>query len=218
MSAAEILWNLGRFVGGEWSLREFKEWFFPASWQDDDVPLSILIRATLAELEGCRDEEVRSALAEIGGSMKVWGIKAAFEQPLPPPGTPGVVTLRRTDPVSGVAGDMIALSWTEVPTFTCREWLGLSTGDDPLEFDHARDSWAAPRFVRCLYLRTSPDQDHYVAVLPKVDERLEFARAGGDALCGTCGKALREHPHHPEPGHDGKPFLRVLCDGRVVKL
>lgn len=219
MSAVEIQWNLGRFLGGEWTLGEFKRWFYPVAWERDDLPLATIIRAVLAELEGCRDEEVRSALAEIGGSMKVWGIKAAFEQPLPPPATPGAVVLRRMDPESGAWGHLLTLPWTHVPTFSSPEWLGLSIGDDPLEFDHGKDSWTAPPFVRCLYLRTSPDRDHYVAVLPRVDsEPPEFTRAGGESICEECGKVLREHPYYPQPGYDGKPFLHVLCNGRVVKL
>lgn len=97
--------------------------------------------------------------------MKVWGIRAAFEQPLPTPTTPGFVELRRG------AESFLVISWDQIPVFPSHEWLNLAIDGEPVEFDHGNDSWSAPPFVRCLYLRTTCDRNHYVAVLPKVSSR-----------------------------------------------
>lgn len=46
-----------------------------------------------------------------------------------------------------------------------------------------------------------------------------FTRASGDCVCVLCGKEYRKHPHDMDDlGYDGEPFLRLLCDGRRVKL
>jgi len=41
----------------------------------------------------------------------------------------------------------------------------------------------------------------------------DAVRAGGGAVCQSCGKAYRDHPQH-----GGFPFLNILCDGTAVKL
>jgi hypothetical protein len=47
----------------------------------------------------------------------------------------------------------------------------------------------------------------------------EFTRASGQSICPACGERYLAHPHADEyPGYDGRPFLRRLCDGRLVKL
>ncbi len=45
-------------------------------------------------------------------------------------------------------------------------------------------------------------------------------RASCECVCNHCGRKYREHPYDPYElsGIDGHPFLRVLCDGRRVKL
>lgn len=46
----------------------------------------------------------------------------------------------------------------------------------------------------------------------------DYGRAAGDEVC-SCGHPYREHAHDDKVlGYDQKPFLRVLCDGRRVKL
>ena len=45
------------------------------------------------------------------------------------------------------------------------------------------------------------------------DERLNFIRVEGGCLCPMCGEEYRRHPHDRV-----WEFLRVLCDGRRVKL
>jgi hypothetical protein len=46
-----------------------------------------------------------------------------------------------------------------------------------------------------------------------------FIRAHGDTLCPSCRAGYRRHPYDPaELSFDGRPFLRVLCDGTRVKL
>lgn len=49
---------------------------------------------------------------------------------------------------------------------------------------------------------------------PITDEvAMEAVRAGGDVLCQTCRLPYIDHSESPE-----YPFLRILCDGRRVKL
>lgn len=41
----------------------------------------------------------------------------------------------------------------------------------------------------------------------------------GDVVCDICGDTYRHHPHDMKVlSHDGRPFLRVACDGRRMKL
>jgi uncharacterized protein with PIN domain len=46
-----------------------------------------------------------------------------------------------------------------------------------------------------------------------------FVRSSGTCLCPTCGKEYWRHPHDEEwTDWTGTPYLRKLCDGRLVKL
>jgi hypothetical protein len=47
-----------------------------------------------------------------------------------------------------------------------------------------------------------------------------MVRVDGDAQCPACGKPYREHPWDEEnlSAIDGKPYLRIGCDGRGLKL
>jgi hypothetical protein len=54
-----------------------------------------------------------------------------------------------------------------------------------------------------------------------LDLELDYAfhRASGDATCAACKRAYRRHPlDNSKLRHDGRPFLRVLCDGQRVQL
>lgn len=47
----------------------------------------------------------------------------------------------------------------------------------------------------------------------------DFERASHLCICEICGKLYIEHELYKEIlSYDDKPFLRVLCDGRLVKL
>jgi hypothetical protein len=55
----------------------------------------------------------------------------------------------------------------------------------------------------------------------RLNECPDFYRAAGACECLDCGKPYREHPMDKNPGalsYDGRPFLRVLCNGERVKL
>ena len=57
--------------------------------------------------------------------------------------------------------------------------------------------------------------------LPEINdyEDLEFVRAGGDVICGDCGKKYYDHPLDREVlSYDGYPFLNIRCDGVRLKL
>jgi hypothetical protein len=43
--------------------------------------------------------------------------------------------------------------------------------------------------------------------------RVDRGRAGGDVVCHECGRLFYNHPQDID-----HPYLRVLCDGSVVKL
>lgn len=58
----EVRRNLLRYVDGEWTLDELKEWFYPATWELDDVPLVIHVKVILTEREDASDEELRDVL------------------------------------------------------------------------------------------------------------------------------------------------------------
>jgi hypothetical protein len=61
--------------------------------------------------------------------------------------------------------------------------------------------------------------DHLRPVDPCHEERLEYSRAGGDALCEICGRTLFDHPMDLiHVGYNRVPFLHVRCDGSLVKL
>jgi hypothetical protein len=47
----------------------------------------------------------------------------------------------------------------------------------------------------------------------------DYWRASGECVCEDCGKKFYDHPDYLEClGKDDVPFLKVLCDGRLVKL
>ncbi len=46
----------------------------------------------------------------------------------------------------------------------------------------------------------------------------DFVRVNGDCICTHCSRDYYSHPFTDELGYDGQPFLRRLCDGRIVKL
>jgi len=56
-----------------------------------------------------------------------------------------------------------------------------------------------------------PNRLVYRLVLEQIDP--ECVRAGGGAICETCGKPYAGHGRHP-----AFPWMTVLCDGRNVKL
>lgn len=45
-------------------------------------------------------------------------------------------------------------------------------------------------------------------------------RASGDCVCELCSKPYWQHPNDEThlSGIDGAPYLRILCDGSLVKL
>lgn len=52
-----------------------------------------------------------------------------------------------------------------------------------------------------------------------VEPPSEMRRANGDCLCELCGRPYRKHPHTYEHlDWEGHPFLRVACDGTLLKL
>ena len=61
-----------------------------------------------------------------------------------------------------------------------------------------------------------------MAKIPKRMETMEipiFAVAEPTAICEPCGRTYEEHPN--DMNHldwDGRPYLRKLCNGKLVKL
>lgn len=54
---------------------------------------------------------------------------------------------------------------------------------------------------------------------PPVPERDVFVRGNGDSSCPICSHKYRAHPLDWRMlGYGDVPFLRVLCDGRRIKL
>jgi len=48
-----------------------------------------------------------------------------------------------------------------------------------------------------------------------------FIRASGDCVCDQCGDKYFDHPSEKSKQNldwEGRPFLRRLCDGTLVKL
>lgn len=50
------------------------------------------------------------------------------------------------------------------------------------------------------------------------DQPLPIKRVSGECICDLCGQQYYAHPNAPYLGYDDKPFLRVLCNGDLVKL
>lgn len=46
----------------------------------------------------------------------------------------------------------------------------------------------------------------------------EPVRASGDSICDDCGKLYFDHPYTDDRDYLGRPFLKQLCNGQVVKL
>jgi hypothetical protein len=47
----------------------------------------------------------------------------------------------------------------------------------------------------------------------------DFEYASGNAICHRCGKTYSRHPDETEELNWRKqPYLKKLCDGRLVKL
>jgi hypothetical protein len=49
-------------------------------------------------------------------------------------------------------------------------------------------------------------------------EVLDMRRTAGDALCSRCGKPYRDHPDSHHRGRDDEPYLKIDCNGLLVKL
>lgn len=52
----------------------------------------------------------------------------------------------------------------------------------------------------------------------ELDPQITFDRADAETICLQCNKPYRQHPHGGLPGYDGSRFLRLLCNGRLVKI
>lgn len=49
----------------------------------------------------------------------------------------------------------------------------------------------------------------------------DFTRASGDCVCEACSKKYADHPMAREQewlDYEGRPYLRRLCNGKLVKL
>lgn len=52
-----------------------------------------------------------------------------------------------------------------------------------------------------------------------LEDELHFIRAGGDCICGKCGKSYFDHPLYEKAiDWQGEPWLNQLCNGLLVKL
>jgi hypothetical protein len=78
---------------------------------------------------------------------------------------------------------------------------------------------------------SSPGREHMVRAtarqavremcldLPPMTEADDFGPADGECVCDRCGLEYRFHPADPRIfSNTGDLFLRILCDGRRVKL
>lgn len=80
-------------------------------------------------------------------------------------------------------------------------------------FEHAFEWAREERRLRCA---TCARPRHDGACGPP-----DFHRAGGGVTCEACGRLYYDHPpdrRRHALDADGRPVLRVLCDGRRVKL
>lgn len=65
-----------------------------------------------------------------------------------------------------------------------------------------------------------------MAISPEEDERQRqlaesgrYERAGGGTVCDECGRLFYDHQYDEKIlGYDDRPFLKVICGGRRVKL
>lgn len=52
-----------------------------------------------------------------------------------------------------------------------------------------------------------------------IDEYPDYFRADKDVICPACGEIYQDHPLDGiHKDWTGAPWLRILCDGRRVKL
>lgn len=56
-------------------------------------------------------------------------------------------------------------------------------------------------------------QRHAAQLMVDTPDNVQFVRACGQVACDECGRDLFQHPRHPNFS-----WLRVRCDGRLVKL
>ena len=74
-------------------------------------------------------------------------------------------------------------------------WLGME----------GRDALLLASFIRQRALESGMDKD--------------ILRASGDVVCEECGDTYNHHPSDMKQlDNEGRPFLRVACDGRRLKL
>ena len=74
-------------------------------------------------------------------------------------------------------------------------WIGME----------ARDALQLANFIRKRALEAGMDKD--------------IVRASGGVICEECGDTYRHHPSDMKQlDSEGRPFLRVACDGRRLKL
>lgn len=53
----------------------------------------------------------------------------------------------------------------------------------------------------------------------KQADQVTYDRAGGGTVCEICGKLYYDHPYDMDVlGYDDRPFLKIICGGRRVKL
>jgi hypothetical protein len=73
-------------------------------------------------------------------------------------------------------------------------WIGME----------ARDALQFALFIRKRALEAGMDKD--------------ILRTSGDVVCEECGDIYYHHPNDMNQLYEGRPFLRVACDGRRLKL
>jgi hypothetical protein len=80
-------------------------------------------------------------------------------------------------------------------------------------------SWIGMEADDALQLALIIKQRALLALDAKGDSPTVFIRASGDVVCEECGDTYYHHPRDMRQLSDlDLPFLRVLCDGRRVKL
>jgi hypothetical protein len=102
------------------------------------------------------------------------------------------------------------------PAQACN-WCGEK---NPIGAIHPRDGWICLRTscINAELARRAPRGLSGIAALAvgrflDEEELPAFERADGSLSCPVCTKPYRDHPFHSAHDH-----LRVLCDGRLVKL
>lgn len=49
-------------------------------------------------------------------------------------------------------------------------------------------------------------------------DEIDYLRTSGDLVCEECGKKYYAHPFSEHKSYDGHPWLRKLCNGKLIKL